>query len=74
MITCEEIRRELSSYLDGEVAWELRNHIQQHLRLCHNCTVLMNTTRKTLTLIAGHCVSELPQGVPQRLMERLGIR
>ena len=74
MITCEEVLRELSNYLDEELTLELRAQILEHLRVCCNCTVLVNTTRTTLTLVADHFVSELPPGVSERLIERLGIR
>ena len=74
MITCEEVLREISNYLDEELTLELRAQVQEHLRLCHNCTVLVNTTRKTLTVVADNFVAELPHGVSERLIERLGIR
>lgn len=74
MITCHEVLQELANYLDEELTPELRTQVQEHLRSCRNCTVLVNTTRKTLTLVADGYVSELPQGVSERLMERLGIR
>ena len=74
MITCEEVLRELSNYLDEELTLELRAQVQEHLRGCRNCKVLVNTTRKTLTLVADHLVTALPQGVSERLIERLGIR
>lgn len=74
MITCEEVLRELSNYLDEELPSEVRAQIQQHLRSCRNCTVLVNTTRRTLTLVANHFVSELPLGVSERLIKRLGVR
>ena len=74
MITCEEVLRELSNYLDEELTSQLRAQVQEHLRMCRNCTVLVNTTRKTLTLVADNFVSELPHGVSERLIERLGIR
>ena len=74
MITCEEVLRELSNYLDEELTSQLRAQVQERLRGCLNCTVLVNTTRKTLTLVADNFVSELPHGVSERLIERLGIR
>lgn len=74
MITCEEVLRELSNYLDEELTSELRAQVQEHLRACRNCTVLVNTTRRTLTLVADHFVSELPLGVSERLIQHLGVR
>ena len=71
MIQCDEVLRELSNYLDREVSAELRRQIEEHLQACDNCTVLVNTTRKTLSLVANSAIFELPSGVSQRLMERL---
>ena len=73
MITCEEVLREISNYLDEGLTSELRAQVQEHLRICRNCKVLVNTTRKTLTLVADHLVTALPQGVSERLIERLSI-
>ena len=73
MINCEEVLAELANYIDEEITAELRTQIQEHLRMCRNCTVLVNTTRRTITVVADHYVSALPRGVSERLMERLGI-
>lgn len=73
MISCEEVLAELANYIDEEVAAEMRAQIQEHLRMCHNCTVLVNTTRRTITVVADHYVSALPQGISERLISRLGL-
>ena len=73
MIHCEDVLRELSNYIDQEVTPELRRQIEEHLRACHHCTVLVSTTRKTLSLVAGSNILELPSGVSQRLLERLAV-
>lgn len=73
MISCEEVLREMSSFIDDDVALELRRQIEEHLRACRNCTVLVNTTRKTLTLVADHYSVALPHGVSARLLQRLGL-
>ena len=73
MITCEDVLREISNYLDGEVTPKLLAKIEGHLRGCHGCTVLVNTTRKTLSLVAGNYFMELPPGITERLLERLQL-
>ena len=73
MIHCEDVLRELSNYIDQEVTPELRRQIEEHLSACHHCTVLVSTTRKTLSLVAGSNILELPSGVSQRLLERLAV-
>ena len=74
MISCEDVLRELSNYIDLEVGEELRQQIEEHLRACHNCTVLVSTTRKTLSLVADSNILELPGDISQRLMARLAAQ
>lgn len=74
MIRCEDVLRELSNYIDAEVAEDLRRQIEEHLRDCHNCTVLVNTTRKTVSLLSSCRILELPSDVSQRLMELLAAQ
>ena len=71
MVACEEVLQEISSYMDEEVVAELRRQIEEPLRACHNCTVLVNTTRQTLTLVTVYYVLELPESVFRKLMDRL---
>ena len=74
MIRCKEILRELSEYLDEEITPELRARMEVHLCACRHCKVLVDTTRKTLTLVSDNSFLELPQGVSERLLERLSRR
>jgi len=74
MISCEEVLRELCDYLDQEAGTDLCQQIEEHLRACRNCTVLVNTTRKTLSLVADYYALELPEDVSERLMERLAAQ
>jgi len=71
MIRCEDVLREISNYLDQDVPAELRQQIEEHLRACDNCTVLVSTTRKTLSLVAGSKVFEISPAISERLLERL---
>ena len=73
MIRCEDVLRELSNYIDVEVTEDLRRQIEEHFRACHNCTVLVSTTRKTLSLVDKSRILELPSGASQRLLERLDL-
>lgn len=71
MITCQDVLRELSSYLDGEVDASLRNEIEAHIKGCRRCSVLVDSTRKTLRIVADQHVIELPAGFSERLKARL---
>lgn len=67
MISCEELLRELSDYLDGEVTPGLRAAIEAHIRTCGRCSVLVDTTRRTLRIIANERVLSVPYGYSDRL-------
>ena len=73
MISCEDVLREVSNYIDAEVTEELRRQIEEHLHGCQNCTVLVNTTRKTVSLLSSSRILELPSDVSHRLMQRLAV-
>jgi Putative zinc-finger len=67
MVSCRQVRRELSNYIDDTVDPELRKAIEKHLRWCHRCSVVLDTTRKTLTIYSDEGVLEIPAGYSERL-------
>jgi anti-sigma factor RsiW len=67
MVTCEQVLQQLSNYIDGEVTPELRAEIEAHLRGCHRCSVLLDTTRKVLLIYGDERVFEIPVGYSERL-------
>lgn len=53
-ITCEDLVRHLSDYLDNELDEELSQDVQEHLSTCENCRVVLNSTEKTILLYREH--------------------
>lgn len=72
VVSCEEVWREVSNYLDGEVEPGLRIAIQEHLRGCKHCTAVLDGTRNVLQLYGDERLLEVPLGFSQRLHQRLG--
>lgn len=76
MVTCEQVLRELSNFMDGDVDPGLRSAIEDHLRQCHRCSVLYDSTRKVLYVVGDERVFEIPSGYSERLhaflTERMG--
>lgn len=70
-MSCREVLEQLSEYLDGEVAENLRNAIEEHLRRCHRCTVVFDTTKQTLRIVRDVEPFEVPLQVSTRLYARL---
>ena len=71
LISCEEVRRELSNYFDDEVTPELRARIEEHVRSCPGCKAVYDGVRNVLTLVGSEDVIELPRGFSLRLFRRL---
>jgi putative zinc finger protein len=71
LITCEDVRRELSNYFDDEVTLDLRLRIDEHVRSCHGCKALYDGVRNVLMLAGSGEIIELPRGFSLRLFQRL---
>ncbi|GAB4426884.1 MAG: hypothetical protein Kow0031_06820 [Anaerolineae bacterium] len=47
---CKELLGQLSDYIDGELEAALCAEIEAHIAGCHDCRVLVDTTKKTVAL------------------------
>src|SRR5215469_8254903 len=45
LISCGEVRRELSNYIDDEVTPEVRPRIDEHVRFCPGCKAVYDGVR-----------------------------
>ena len=67
MVTCKTVIANLSNYLDGELAPEMRHKIEKHLRGCRRCSAVYDSTRKMLVIVADERTFEIPMGYSERL-------
>jgi anti-sigma factor RsiW len=67
MVSCEAVLEQLSNFVDGDIGPALRAEIEAHLRTCHRCSVLHDTLRKMLIIVADERVFEIPVGYSERL-------
>jgi predicted anti-sigma-YlaC factor YlaD len=70
-LSCEDVRREISNYLDNDIAPERKKLIEKHLEQCQNCAVLLDSMHNMVVLIADERRFELPQGFGKRLRDKL---
>lgn len=70
---CREIKDKLSAYLDGELESALCAEIEQHLRGCDDCRVMVDTLSKTITLYRNHGQEDVPPDVHERLTRVLKL-
>ncbi len=71
MVTCAQVLKELSNYIDEDIDPRLRAEIEEHLRGCHRCSILLDSTRKTLRIVGDDRVFEVPAGYSERLHQFL---
>jgi putative zinc finger protein len=70
-ISCIEVWREISNYLEGAVAPELRARLEAHFKVCKHCTAILDGTRNVVELMADGEPFEVPAGFGERLFKRL---
>lgn len=69
MYSCDDLRAELSNLLDDDVAPDVRAQIERHLSECRVCTVLLDSTRKTLRILTDTGSFDLPTSLSDRLTD-----
>jgi anti-sigma factor RsiW len=67
MVSCKTIIANLSEYLDGNTPPEMRQKIERHLRGCHRCSAVYDSTRKMLLITGDERIFEVPAGFSDRL-------
>ena len=70
-LTCAEVLRELSNYIDEDVTPTLRQRIDAHVRICGGCRAIYDGVRNVITLVGEFETIELPQGFSQRLRQKV---
>jgi anti-sigma factor RsiW len=70
-LSCEEVRREISNYLDDDMSPSMRRSLETHLEQCRKCAVLLDSTHNVLVLLADEQRFELPAGFSVRVREIL---
>ena len=71
---CNALLGNLSEYIDGELRADLCAQIEEHMKTCENCRVVVNTLQKTVELFERcNDPCELPEAIRERLFAKLEI-
>ncbi len=74
MINCADFMAEIGNYLEGDVAEEVRLQLEHHLSHCQTCTVLVDSSRKTLRIVTDTGSFDLPEATFRPIAERIMSR
>jgi hypothetical protein len=70
-LSCEQVWRETSNYIDGEVNAGLRSAMESHFHACPKCASVVAGTRNVIQLYGDERMIEAPAGFSRRLEKRL---
>ena len=70
-MNCEQVWREISNYIDGEVDAGLRSSMEEHFQTCQRCASVLAGTRNVVALYGDERMLEVPAGFGPRLEKRL---
>lgn len=73
-ISCLEVWREISNYIDNEVDPELRARMEAHFKVCAHCTAVLEGTQNVVKLVADGVEFDLPEGFSRRLYNKIKER
>lgn len=73
-ISCAEVRRELSNYIENDLVLELRERIEAHVARCEGCRAVFDGVKNIVCLMGAEETIELPPQFSKKLYERVRKR
>jgi len=70
-ISCVEVWREISNYVEGEISTELRERMAAHFKACAHCTAVLEGTRNVIELVGDGRVFHAPESFGKKLFKKL---
>ena len=70
-ISCLEVWREISNYIDGEIDAELRARMEAHFKVCAHCKAIFDGTKNVVKLVGDGVEYQMPEGFSERLYSKI---
>ena len=70
-ISCLEVWRAISNYLEDEVSLETRERMEAHFKTCAHCSAVLDGTRNVVGLVGDGKLYQMPEGFNKRLYEKI---
>jgi hypothetical protein len=76
VVNCQQVWKEISNYIEGDVDAALRVAMDEHFCTCSRCKSVLEGTRNVVQLYSDERMIEVPTGFGRRLERRLaqGVR
>jgi predicted anti-sigma-YlaC factor YlaD len=77
MFSCADFLSEFGDYLDGCASPDVKSCIEEHLRECKSCRVIVDSTTRTIRIVTesesftlpGNQIEPIVQGVMSRIRD-----
>ena len=70
-ISCVEVWREISNYIDDATDPELRFRMEAHFKGCKHCSAILDGTKNVVKLVGDGAAFEVPSNLSKRLFAKL---
>ena len=70
-ISCVEVWKEISNYLDEEISLEMRERMEAHFKVCTHCSAVLDGMRNVVGLVADGRLFQMPEGFNKRLYKKI---
>ena len=70
-ISCVEVWREISNYLDEDISVGLRERMEKHFGAFAHCTAVLDGTRNVVGLVGDGTLFQMPEGFNKRLYDKI---
>ena len=70
-ISCVEVWRQISSYLEEEISPEMRERMEAHFKACTHCSAVLDGTRNVVALVGDGRLYQMPEGFSERLYKKI---
>ena len=70
-ISCVEVWRQISNFLEGSADRELRARMEAHFAVCSNCKAVLDGTKNVVKLIGDEQAFDVPTGFSEHLFSKL---
>ena len=69
-ISCVEVWREISNYIDEDVSPDLRARMESHFKACEHCTAIVDGAKNVVQIVADDRAFDLPANLGKRLFAK----
>jgi Putative zinc-finger len=70
-ISCREVWREISSFLDEDIDLEMRARMEAHFTVCAHCKAILDGTKNIVKLVADGVEYQMPEGFSKKLYDKI---